>query len=172
MIKIIVACDKNRLIGSNGKMPWKIKEEMAHFKATTLNSVVIMGNNTYKSLNMQGLKDRDNIVITKDPINEKNKCFEKYPNDWKNNPLFVGSFDESIRCAKFIQPKKDIYIIGGASIYEIAIKSGIVDEIILSEIHGEYDGDTYFPLIPNSYYTDSIVDHKDFSIITYVKDCN
>ncbi len=150
MVKIIVAYDKNRLIGANNTLPWKIKEEMAHFKRTTLNQVVVMGNTTYESIGMPVLPKRENVVITRNPDARYHHYAIKYQVTDKS-PVFLESFDEALRFAAFVHPSKDVFVIGGTSIYKLALESGLVDEIIVSLIKGDYVGDTYFPEIPSNY---------------------
>lgn len=176
-IKVIVACDENYLIGAKGKLPWSVKDEMAHFKRTTTGHVVVMGYNTYESLNMPILPKRENVVITSDPQRRLEEFKSKYPNATVG-PMFAASLDEAIRFSQFVHPKKDVFIIGGASIYKMAFASGIIDEVLLSQIHEEgktYSGDAYFMTLAElicfseQFNLTSTEEYPDWSLFTYVK---
>ena len=71
MIQIIVAYDKNRVIGNKGNLPWSIPSDLRHFKEITLGGVLIMGRKTYESIG-KPLENRFTIVISK----TKNFSFE------------------------------------------------------------------------------------------------
>ncbi len=131
MIKIIVAYDKNRLIGNGDKLPWSIKEDLEHFKNETINKTILFGDITFNGIG-HPLPDRKTIVLTLDKkykflhpnvkiCNDINDIITKYSNV-KNNEIIIA---------------------GGATIYKLFLP--FADEIILSEIKGEYYGDVYFP---------------------------
>ena len=107
-ISHIVCMDRKGVIGYGNKMPWNIPEELLYFKQQTINNIVIMGNNTFKSIGKR-LPNRVNIVISKndDTITEDN--FYK-----------VKTIEEAFVVAEYIasEESRDIFIIGGSSIYE------------------------------------------------------
>lgn len=131
---IIVACDENNGIGKDCKLPWINKEDMKYFMQETLNSIIIMGRNTWESINCKQLKHRRNIVITSKQVN----C-ESYNS--LNNCLY------NLR-----NENKAIYIIGGSQLYEEAIKSNYCKNILLTKVKGTYECDKFFPCIPSTYY--------------------
>lgn len=123
-IKMILASDSNGVIGINGELPWKDKEEMMHFKTTTMNSIVVMGYNTFKSLNYKPLKGRVNYLLI-----DKEKSLDSFTSD---EIKIVTNIDDVINDAENVfKATRDIYFIGGKYVYEKAI--GYCDEIILSE---------------------------------------
>src|SRR5689334_20681223 len=65
-ISLIVAMDENRLIGANGRLPWRLPNDLKFFKSTTLGKTVLMGRKTWDSLG-KPLPGRDNWVLTRDP---------------------------------------------------------------------------------------------------------
>ena len=145
-IKIIVAMDSNCNIGKEGKLPWKGKPEyrwdMSHFKETTINNIVVMGYNTFVSLNCKALPNRVNYVITKNHVynivdNNVNKIFTSIEdlNDWYQRWRVT---DKDFKY-------EDLYIIGGAKIYKEFLQMGLVDEIILSVFDEKFDADIQFP---------------------------
>lgn len=146
-IKIIAAMDSNCNIGKEGKLPWQGKPEyrwdMSHFKETTRNNIVVMGYNTFVSLNCKALPNRVNYVITKNHVynikdNNVNKIFTSIDdlNDWYQRWCVTDKDFEY----------EDLYIIGGAKIYKEFLQMGLVDEIILSVFDEKFDADIQFPI--------------------------
>lgn len=129
MIIGIVAIDKNHGIGNNGSMPWPhLKDDLKWFKSNTLNQVVIMGRKTWNSIGNTPLPNRINIVISKSFINNCDfSC---------NSPL------TALEKAKLSWPEKDIFIIGGSSIYQEFFN--VIDKFYITEINHTYTCDTFF----------------------------
>ncbi len=156
-IIIISAIASNNVIGrSKGEMPWHVPEEFKHFKQTTLGSPVLMGRKTFKTLE-KPLKDRENIVIT------RNKNFTVQYNEI----VVKNSLNEAIEYCKQKKEEK-IFIIGGGEIYRQAIS--IADEMILSYMKFDAEGDVYFPEIDeNEWKIISREDREKFEIVHYKK---
>lgn len=131
MINLIVAVSKNGIIGKDGKIPFFYPIDKQYFKETTTNKVLIMGRKTYEEIN-HPLKDRFIIVLS------KTKNF----ND--DGIITLTSLDEALKYAK----DKEVFIAGGRKLYEEALK--IATYLYITEIDEIYDGDTYFPSIPNN----------------------
>lgn len=102
--KMILACDKDGVIGIGGGLPWRCKEDMQHFKKTTLDSVVLMGRKTFESLNYRPLPKRKNIVVTRTILEEKS-----------TNPYFINDIEQDIETTANGLP---VWVIGGAEMYE------------------------------------------------------
>ena len=141
MLSLIVAYDKNRLIGKNGNMPWYIKGELSRFKKLTVNNIVIMGRKTYEALG-KPLPERINIILS----TKENFSVE-------NSLTFKNLQDALDYCIKKY-PEKNVYIIGGANLYSQCID--IVDKMYITEIDYEYEGETYFPTFNESDFIKSI----------------
>ena len=104
-IKIISALSSNRVIGYDGKIPWFIKGELKRFKELTLNHNVVMGRKTFDSIG-KTLEKRNNIIIsTSTSLTIK-------------DAKVVSSFEAALAAC---DTSKDIFIIGGSKIYEIAL---------------------------------------------------
>ncbi len=135
MKKIIIsAVAKNGVIGrSSGEIPWHSKQEFQHFKSTTLGFPVLMGRITFESLS-KPLKNRLNIIISRN---------EKLNYNFTNTKIF----NELDSAYSYCEDKKydKIFIIGGAKIYSQAIETA--DEMIISIMDFEADGDVFFPII-------------------------
>lgn len=128
-LSLIVAMDKNCLIGNGDRLPWSIKEELALFKEITIGNRVIMGRKTYESIG-KPLPDRENIVLSK-----KNSS-----DIYREKVIICKNIDE---LEKKIDNKKENFIIGGTEIYKQFINR--CDKLYISEVLGEYSGDKYFP---------------------------
>lgn len=138
MLKMIIATDENYAIGNNGSLPWsKIKEDMRYFKEMTKDSVVVMGSNTFRSLQHiglpYGLPDRLNWVLTSKPDNIKS--------------LGVARGDmEALKSVLkfFLEVKKPVWVVGGGSIYNQLLP--LVEEIHWTKVSGSFEADTYFDM--------------------------
>ncbi|ATZ18068.1 dihydrofolate reductase [Mesoplasma melaleucae] len=132
MIKMIWAQTSDSVIGKDNALPWSIKEEMQHFRSTTLNQNVLMGGKTFESMNYKGLPNRVNYVLTRDP--------NKYNAYASENLIFVTDKKSIIGQFKNNQ-NKDIYIIGGSQVYDLFFDD--CDEIIRTIIKGQFEGNVY-----------------------------
>ncbi len=130
-MKAIVAVDKNWGIGLKGKLLVSIPADMKFFRSTTLGKVVVMGRKTLESFpNGAPLKDRVNIVLT------KNTSFQK------NGVIVVHSIDELKDELKKYN-SDDVYVIGGETIYKQLIDE--CDTAYVTKIDYAYEADAYFP---------------------------
>lgn len=134
LISIIAAIGPNRELGKDNKLLWHIKKDFLHFKNITLGHPIIMGRKTFESIG-KPLSGRINIVISRNTPNSPNA-----PNNL--SPLWSYSLEKAIAFAK-TKDKQEIFIIGGASIYEQAIK--YADKLYLTLIKGKFDADVFFP---------------------------
>jgi len=128
-IVFVVARADNGVIGRDGGMPWHIPGEQKHFKQMTLGAPMVMGRWTFESL--PGLlPGRAHIVLTRDAA-------------WSApGTTVVRSVEEAIAAAG---DAKQLSVIGGAEIYALFLP--LADRIELTEVHGEFAGDTLMPAI-------------------------
>lgn len=139
MVAIIAACAKNRVIGNRGKIPWDIPSDKKRFRKITEGNIVIMGRKTYDDIG-KPLCNRMNIVLSKS-MNYEDK-----------NLITAGSLKEALFiCStdKRLNDKK-VFICGGEKVYSEAIPFS--DELYLSVLDSEYEGDVYFPEFDESIY--------------------
>jgi dihydrofolate reductase len=142
-ISFIVAASKNNVIGKDNKLPWCLPTDMRYFKNITWGMPVIMGRKSFESLG-KPLKGRTNIVVT------RNK-------EWKAEDVeVVPSIDRAITFATQTDAK-EIFIIGGAEIFRSALPSA--DRIYLTLVHGNFDGDAFFPEMEKNEWT--LVSNRD-----------
>jgi dihydrofolate reductase len=126
-IIIIVARSTQGVIGRDNELPWRLPADLKHFKASTLNHPIIMGRNTWESLG-KALPERRNIVISRTPGFAAEDA-ETFTN-----------LDDAIEACK---SSDQVFIIGGAQVYEQAIE--IADKMVITEVELDVVGDAHFP---------------------------
>jgi len=160
-IIVIAAMAENKVIGKDNAMPWSIKGNLAHFKEMTMGWPCIMGRKTWESLPKRPLPGRLNIIISssvpKDTVLKDN-----------DSSVPVKFFSSLAPAIEYCADYEKIFICGGESIYRQALS--LANKIDLTLIHGQYDGDTFFPEIDEACWTKTdTVKLDEFSIITYIK---
>lgn len=125
-LNLIVAYARNRTIGRDNTLPWKLPGDLAHFKRTTLGCPIVMGRKTWDSLG-RPLPGRRNIVITRDATK-----------------ALVGAegFASLLQALEAVKEAEQVFIIGGAQIYQQALP--LVDRIVATEIQADIEGDAVF----------------------------
>ena len=136
MISIIVAVASNGVIGDKNSLLWHIREDMIHFRTTTSGHPVIMGRKTFDSIG-RPLPKRTNVVITRDTNLVIEGC------------TVVHSLEEAV---SMFDSAEEVFIIGGAQIYAQALP--LADRIYLTVVGKEYEGDTSFPALDLSQWTE------------------
>ena len=126
-ISIIVAMDKNNVIGMDNDLPWRLSADLKHFKAVTMGKPIVMGRKTYESIG-RPLPGRKNIVMTRSSDFSADGC------------TVVNSLDEAMHEAGDVD---EIMIMGGAGLYEQMLAHA--NRLYLTEVHAEVEGDVYFP---------------------------
>ncbi len=169
MIALIVAYAKNRIIGENGRIPWNIPGEQKRFRKLTTGNVIVMGRKTYEEIG-RPLPNRITIVVSGTKNFDGENCYT------------VGSLDDAIALAKDKFSQKDIFISGGARLYEETLRraeNGDRDffsfRMYITEIETEITGDTSFPLFDEKKYKKEIVEHIEgdipYTYVTYTLLC-
>ena len=152
-IAMIAAHDPNLIIGKDGDLPWYYPEDLKHFKNTTLGYPIVMGRITFEELDGP-LPKRKNVVLSRSQ-------------NIDGIPTF-SSLDDALEALR-AEGHEKIFIIGGGNVYRQALDSA--DLLYITQIHKEYEGDTYFPE-----YRDQIDtvwteierdDHEEYSFITF-----
>ena len=124
---VIAALARTRVIGIETRLPWRLPEDLAHFKALTLNHPILMGRKTFESLG-RPLPGRTNIVITRNPGYRRDGC------------LVADSIPAALALCR---DAAEIFFIGGAELYGQAIP--LADRLYLTEVDIEAEGDARFP---------------------------
>jgi dihydrofolate reductase len=126
-IYLIAAVAANGIIGANGRLPWRLPEDLAHFKRLTMGHPVLMGRRTWESL-PGALPGRENIVVTRTP-------------GYEAPGAAVAS---SLRAALAFCAGEDLaFVIGGTQLFAEALP--VADGLVMTEIQRDYPGDTWFP---------------------------
>lgn len=138
-----IARDRNGVIGRDGTLPWRLKSDMAIFRAVTMGKPVIMGRKTWESLPKKPLPGRTNIVLTRDG------SFEA------KGAVVCDNFSEALSIARE-QAADDgvdeVCVIGGASLFELALTRA--QRIYLTEVDAEVQGDVVLSPIDESRWTE------------------
>ncbi|MBD98126.1 MAG: dihydrofolate reductase [Candidatus Marinamargulisbacteria bacterium] len=131
-IIVLVAMDTQRGIGINNKLPWHIPEDLIRFKKQTTGQAIIMGRKTWESLPKAPLPNRLNIVLSKNP-------------DTLNLPVpTVSTLADGIKLSERLGVSTT-YIIGGSSVYKLAIETQLATHLMITQLSGTWACDTHFP---------------------------
>jgi dihydrofolate reductase len=140
---LVAARGRNGVIGRDGALPWRLKSDMALFKAATLGKPVIMGRKTWESLPKKPLPGRLNIVLSRDG------AFEP------KGALVCERFEEALEIARE-QAREDgvdeVAVIGGSALFELALPRA--RRLYLTEVDADPEGEVRFPDIDETVWTE------------------
>lgn len=167
---LVAAMTENHVIWKNNQLPWNIAEEMADFRAFTQGKTIVMGRKTYEGL-WRILPKRRNIMLTRNPASVKIGSFptlntdRRWYVDWgEKGQIEIYTSKEEFESA--VQNEDEILILWGSEIYSLFLDDA-QSEIRLSEIHGDYEGDTYFPDFKDLYEEVSREDKWEYDLVWY-----
>ena len=123
---MIVAYDRERGIGKDNRLPWRLPAEMQHFKKTTMGKPIVMGRRTFESIG-RALPGRRNIVVS--------RGFARV-----DGVEQTASLDEALALTR---DEEEVMVIGGAALYIAALSQ--THRIYATEVDGLFDADTHFP---------------------------
>ena len=137
-LALIAALARDGGIGRGNDLLFKLREDMQHFKRTTLGCPVVMGRKTWDSIG-RPLPGRRNIVVTRQA-------------DWSAEGCeSAGSLNEALAC---VADAERVFVIGGAQLYAAALP--LADELVLTEIDAVVEGaDTFFPAWVRAAFTEA-----------------
>jgi dihydrofolate reductase len=157
-VSLIAAVARGGVIGRDGGIPWRLPEDMQRFRELTVGHPVVMGRRTWESLpdRFRPLPGRGNIVITRNP-------------DWSAQGADrAPSIEEALA---LLESEPEVFVIGGGEIYAAALP--FADELLLTEIDAEVEGDTTFPEWDSGEFEETsreshvAADGTRFSFVTY-----
>ncbi|RZT41512.1 dihydrofolate reductase [Cupriavidus agavae] len=156
LLTLIVARARNGVIGRDNTLPWRLPEDLQHFKRTTLGAPIIMGRKTWDSIG-RPLPGRRNIVVSRN-------------RDLKlDGAEVVGSLEDAQRLCVGVD---QVFLIGGAQLYAEALPSA--DRLIVTEIDADVAGDAFFPAVDRSTWQEKAREtHRseangfDYAFVTY-----
>ena len=128
ILSLVVAMSENRVIGRDGDLPWRLPNDLKHFKQVTMGKPIIMGRKTWGSLYVKPLPGRRNIVIT------RNAGYEAEG---------AETSDSLESALTLVAGESEVMVIGGAELFATALDTAT--RLHLTEVHAEIEGDTYFP---------------------------
>lgn len=129
-IALVAAVARGGVIGRGGALPWHLPEDLRRFRELTTGHAVVMGRKTWDSLpeRFRPLPGRRNVVVTRDP-------------SWSAaGAERAGSLEEALR---LLATEPRVFVIGGAEVFARALP--LADELYLTELDLEVEGDTVFP---------------------------
>ncbi|MDD5152807.1 MAG: dihydrofolate reductase [Candidatus Pacebacteria bacterium] len=142
ILSLIVAYDRNRVIGNDKKIPWHLPADFAYFKKTTMGHPVIMGRTTFESIG-KPLPGRRNIILTRHPFPIKG----------------VEVFDSLEKALERLKDEQEVFVIGGEQVYALALP--LADKLYVTFIKGDFAGDKFFPKIDENLWKKVSVQERD-----------
>jgi dihydrofolate reductase len=130
MITLVVALDRNGLIGRAGDLPWRLPADLAHFKKVTLGKPILMGRKTFASIG-RPLPGRRNVVLTRN-------------DEFSAEGVDVCHSIEQVQ--ELLAGAGEIMVIGGAEIYRAFLP--LAGRMVVTLVDGAFEGDTWFPAWP------------------------
>lgn len=166
-LAIIVAVAENGVIGRDNALPWRIPEDLQHFKRTTMGKPIIMGRRTYESIG-KPLPGRANIVVS------RNAAFHA------EGLSVVRALDEALALAEQTAAQDgadEVVVIGGAQLYAATIP--LADRLYVTEIHASVEGDALLGAIDWAYWREASRERRvaqlpntyDYSFVCYERTC-
>lgn len=126
-LSLIVAVARNGVIGRDNELPWRLSADLRHFKRLTTGHPIVMGRRTWESIG-RPLPGRRNVVLSRDP------AFAA-----EGVEVFRG-LEQALEA---LQGAEEVFVIGGAAIYAMALPRA--DRVYLTRVEAEVEGDTRFP---------------------------
>ncbi|NIN36559.1 MAG: type 3 dihydrofolate reductase [Gammaproteobacteria bacterium] len=126
-ISLIVAMDRNGIIGQDYTLPWRLSSDLKYFKAVTMGKPIVMGRKTHESIG-RPLPGRDNVVLSRETDYQAEGC------------TVLNSLEDFY---KQYADAGEVMIMGGADLYEQTLDKAT--RIYLTKVHAEVEGDTWFP---------------------------
>jgi dihydrofolate reductase len=141
IVSLIVAYDRQRGIGKDNRLPWRLPAEMQHFKKTTMGKPIVMGRRTFESIG-RALPGRRNVVVTRgmkavDGIEQ------------------VVALDEALRLSGDVE---EVMVIGGAELYNAALP--LAHRIYATEVDAVFETDTHFPDVDPAVWRETSRQHR------------
>ncbi|MCR9270663.1 MAG: dihydrofolate reductase [Henriciella sp.] len=141
---LIVARAQNGVIGKDNDLPWRLSDDLKHFKATTKGCPVIMGRKTWESLPRRPLPGRDNIVLSRDG---------QYAAPGARVFTSIDAAIETARALAAAAGKSEVFVTGGSAIYAAALP--FADRLYITEVATTLDGDASFPAFDETDYIET-----------------
>ncbi|MGZ4600204.1 MAG: dihydrofolate reductase [Oryzihumus sp.] len=151
-VTLLAAVGANRVIGRDNDLPWRLPEDLAHFKTVTMGHTLVMGRRTFDSIG-RPLPGRRIVVVTRQP-------------DWSREGVAVAhSLPEALRIA-VADGDTEVFVVGGGQIYAEALP--VATRLLLTEVEQSPEGDTLFPEVDGADWSETARDQREgFAFVTY-----
>ncbi len=152
-VSIIAAVAENGVIGKDNDLAWHLPDDMEFFKATTQGRTVIMGRRNYESIphKYRPLPKRTNIVVTRNGKYDAPGC------------IVVTGIDQALEAARS-GGESQAFIIGGGEIYKLSLEENIVDDLYITHVHHQVEGDTHFPEIDQNIWKGVLINEHPIDL--------
>lgn len=141
---LIAARAQNGVIGKDNDLPWRLSDDLKHFKATTKGAPVIMGRKTWESLPRRPLPGRDNIVLSRD-----GQYAAPGARVFTSTPAAI----ETARALARASGRSEVFVTGGSAVYAATLP--IADRLYITEVETVIEGDATFPEFDESQFAET-----------------
>lgn len=141
MISLLVAMDKNRVIGKDNGLPWHLPADLAYFKKVTMGHHIIMGRKTFESIG-RPLPGRTTVIVTRNKDYKVEGCH------------VIHSIDDVKKMGE--EMDEELFVIGGAEIFKEVLS--FADRLYITKIDEVFEGDTFFPEINDAEWKEVFVE--------------
>ncbi|MDR2646116.1 MAG: dihydrofolate reductase [Holosporaceae bacterium] len=151
MIKLIALVDSRWGVSRDEKIPWSFQEDRVFFREKTINSIVVMGRNTFSSIHYRPLENRVNLIVSK---------------TMKSTPgaKVFRSLEE------IVDKYADFWLIGGASLYKHALKNDLVHYALITRVNKDHGADKFIDAANLEHFSQKIIfNAKQYSILEMIK---
>lgn len=138
ILSLIWAMDRNRLIGKENALPWRLPADMAWFKQHTMAKPILMGRKTYESIG-RPLPGRTNLILSRQEGLDIDGC------------TVVRSLEEALNA---VPDAAEVMVMGGAEIYALLMPAA--DKLYITEIDAEFEGDAWFPEFDRALWRETV----------------
>ena len=151
-VTLLAAVGRNRVIGRDNDLPWRLPEDLAHFKAVTMGHTLVMGRRTFDSIG-RPLPGRRTVVVTRQ-------------GDWAHEGVEVAhSLPEALQRAVG-DGDTEVFVVGGGQVYAEALP--VATRLLLTEVEQSPEGDVLFPEVDPADWSETARDQREgFAFVTY-----
>jgi dihydrofolate reductase len=164
-ISLVVAVAENGVIGKDNQLVWHLRDDMKFFKELTTGHVILTGRKNYESIpeKFRPLPNRVNCIMT------RNAAY-----DAPGAQVFPDFQSWMTACQ---DDERELFIIGGGEIYRQALEQDLVDEMYITHVHAQPEGDTFFPNFDTERWAKEIIMRQqkdernefDFVVVKFVR---
>lgn len=158
---LIVAMSENFVIGIDGKLPWHLPNDLKFFKTQTTGHPLVVGRKTFESMPSFVWKTRHPHILTRSP--------EKLNVPEGQTYHACSDLASLVNSAKANNNTGAVFIAGGSEVYRLALELDLVDEMLVTHVKGNYEGDTFFQFVPGFGRGEVLIEDEDFTVCRYLR---